>query len=33
MCKDRADYDRLFRTHWLFRQAFSNEIDKILYPN
>jgi len=30
---DRADYDRLFRTHWLFRQAFSDEIDKVLYPN
>jgi hypothetical protein len=29
---DRTSYDRLFRTHWLFRQAFEKEIDKIRYP-
>lgn len=23
---DRMSYDRLFRTHWLFRQAFRNEL-------
>jgi hypothetical protein len=30
---DRADYDRLFRTHWLFQRAFSEELDKLLYSN
>lgn len=28
---DRANYDRLFRTHWLFIQAFNNELDGIRY--
>ena len=23
---DRTSYDRLFRTHWLFKKAFSNEL-------
>lgn len=30
---DRTSYDRLFRTHWLFRRAFEDEIDKIKYPD
>ncbi len=29
---DRTSYDRLFRTHWLFKQSFSEEINKIKYP-
>jgi hypothetical protein len=26
---DRASYDRLFRTHWLFKQAFDKEFNKV----
>lgn len=26
---DRTSYDRLFRTHWLFLNAFDEEMDKI----
>lgn len=26
---DRASYDRLFRTHWLFRRAFYKELYEI----
>lgn len=26
---DRASYDRLFRCHWLFKQAFYNELNKL----
>lgn len=29
---DRASYDRLFRTHWLFKNAFEEKIDKIRFP-
>jgi hypothetical protein len=25
---DRVSYDRLFRTHWLFKQAFEKEFDE-----
>jgi hypothetical protein len=28
---DRASYDRLFRTHWLFRHAFEDELYKFIY--
>ena len=30
---DRMSYDRLFRTHWLFKQAFYNELSRIKYPS
>ena len=30
---DRMSYDRLFRTHWLFKQAFDKEFMKIKYPS
>ena len=30
---DRNSYDRLFRTHWIFRQAFDNELNKVKYLN
>jgi len=30
--RDRMSYDRLFRTHWLFRQAFKKELNIIRYP-
>lgn len=30
---DRCTYDRLFRAHWLFRTAFNDEINKMLYPD
>jgi hypothetical protein len=26
---DRATYDRLFRTHWLFRKAFEKELEEL----
>lgn len=29
---DRASYDRLFRTHWLFRNAFEKEMNNIRFP-
>lgn len=29
---DRMSYDRLFRTHWFFLEAFRNEINAIKYP-
>ena len=29
---DRTSYDRLFRTHYLFRNAFPDEINRIKYP-
>lgn len=29
---DRTSYDRLFRTHWLFRRAFDSELDRIRFP-
>ena len=29
---DRATYDRLFRTHWLFKNIFETELDKIRFP-
>jgi hypothetical protein len=29
---DRASYDRLFRTHWLFRNAFEKELNNIRFP-
>lgn len=28
---DRVSYDRIFRTHWLFRQAFRKEFDNIKF--
>ena len=28
---DRISYDRLFRTHWLFRQAFKEELRNFIY--
>src|SRR3989344_6026350 len=30
---DRTSYDRLFRTHWLFRQAFNRELMEVKYSN
>lgn len=30
---DRASYDRLFRTHWLFIRAFEQEIMVYKYPS
>lgn len=30
---DRTSYDRLFRTHWLFRQSFRDELLKAQYPS
>ena len=30
---DRMSYDRLFRAHWLFRQAFRNELNVIRFPS
>lgn len=30
---DRASYDRLFRTHWLFRQAFDHELNILRFPD
>ena len=30
---DRMSYDRLFRTHWLFRQGFNDELNKVRFPN
>ena len=29
---DRVSYDRLFRTHWIFRHAFEDELNKIRFP-
>lgn len=29
---DRMSYDRLFRTHWLFRKAFHDELTRYRYP-
>lgn len=28
---DRVSYDRLFRTHWLFRQAYHKELFEVQY--
>lgn len=28
---DRMSYDRLFRTHWLFKQVFQNQLNEIKY--
>jgi len=30
---DRVSYDRLFRTHWLFKRAFEKEFMNVKYPN
>lgn len=30
---DRVSLDRLFRVHWLFLNAFPNELNRIKYPN
>lgn len=30
---DRISYDRLFRTHWLFKQSFDKEFNEIKYSN
>lgn len=30
---DRTSYDRLFRTHWLFRQAFYDELNVVRFPS
>lgn len=29
---DRTSYDRLFRTHWIFKKVFEEELDKIRFP-
>jgi hypothetical protein len=29
---DRMSLDRLFRTHWVFRQAYKCDLDRISYP-
>lgn len=29
---DRMSYDRLFRAHWLFKQAFYKEMNAVKYP-
>ena len=29
---DRMSYDRLFRTHWLFRNVFYDELNKVRFP-
>jgi hypothetical protein len=30
-CSDRMTFDRLFRTHWLFLQAFEKEMEDRVY--
>jgi hypothetical protein len=30
---DRTSYDRLFRTHWFFRNAFREKLIKIRFPS
>lgn len=29
---DRVSYDRLFRTHWIFRQIFEEDLNKLQFP-